>query len=104
MLTKRSRNQQTQNPTQWQEEAPGYRARGAWSALRRPFAIGSALLLGAFSGVVVADAAHAGPDQDRVTVTRQHVDAPVPAWDPTSKTPASCGSGADGLAARLTPS
>lgn len=86
MLIKRSRIQQTQNPTQWQEEAPGYRARGAWSALRRPFAIGSALLLGAFSGVVVADTAHAGPDQDRVTVTRQHVDAPVPAWDSTSKT------------------
>lgn len=56
------------------------------AALWRPFTVGVALVLGAAGSLVGVNAAHAGPDQDRVTVTRQHVDAPVPAWDASTKT------------------
>lgn len=47
---------------------------------------GAAAAVLAFSaGIIHAPAAYAGPDQDKSIFTRQHVDAPVPAWDPKKK-------------------
>lgn len=36
--------------------------------------------------IFAAQPAHAGPDQDQFVFTRKHVDAPIPAWDPTTQT------------------
>lgn len=45
----------------------------------------SASLVVSFA-VVTPQTAFAGPDQDKDVFTRQHVDAPIPAWNPTERT------------------
>lgn len=55
------------------------------SALRRCGTVIGICALAASSLVVTPPAAQASPDQDKNVFTRQHVDAPVPAWDPSTK-------------------
>lgn len=86
MLTRRSQERQTQTQSSTMRMQPMRSTKNARSVLRTAFSVGAALVLGAMNSVVVVDTAHAGPDQDRVTITRQHVDAPVPAWDARTKT------------------
>lgn len=86
MLTRRSHVQQSfrkdHNPALSQGVGhPQNRA-----LLRRTLSAAVALVLGTVTTGVFADSAYAGPDQDRVTITRQHVDAPVPAWNSAAKT------------------